>query len=50
VDNASVLGRWTYFFNFEGTPFCILLKNILTPLEHKLLVVWKNWWSAENGV
>jgi trehalose-6-phosphatase len=34
-----VLGRWTFFFNFKGTPSWILQKKILPPLEPKLLVM-----------
>jgi trehalose-6-phosphatase len=34
-----VLGRWTFFFNFKGTPSWILQKNVLPPLEPKLLVM-----------
>jgi hypothetical protein len=35
---ALVLGRWTFFFDFKGTPSWILQKNVLLPLEPKLLV------------
>jgi hypothetical protein len=34
-----VLGRWTFFFNFKGTPSWILQNNVLPPLEPKLLVI-----------
>jgi hypothetical protein len=41
VGNASVLWRWTLFFNFKGTPSRILHKMFCRQLEHKLLVMWE---------
>jgi hypothetical protein len=38
---ALVLGHWAFFFNFKGSPSWILQKNVLSPLEPKLLVRWK---------
>jgi hypothetical protein len=37
VGNGSVLGRWTFFFHFKGTPSWFLQKIVLPPLEPKLL-------------
>jgi hypothetical protein len=38
---ALVLERWIFFFNFKGPPSWISQKNVLPPLEPKLLVIWE---------
>jgi hypothetical protein len=41
VGNASVLGRWTLFFNFKGTSSCVLHKTFCRYLS-------TNFWLWER--
>jgi hypothetical protein len=36
-----VWGRWAFFFNFKGETILDFAKNVLLPLEPKLLVMWE---------
>jgi hypothetical protein len=42
--------RWAFFFNFKGETILDFAKNVLLPLEPKLLVMWEKIGGAVKMV